>query len=184
METTCKVCMITTIRLQHYQFQWLFQCQQHASSWLLQLSFDWVSSASDEPTLSAILGLGRRGGCFVFQVWTYVHFKWARVNQHLLTLVALGELSLSLSVQLRWCTLHCKFGWRKVKTWRMGQSEPASVTAPVGRSVHRMCCVFHLPLHPALTYILPHSILLPADLWPFFVGQFFLNPDPPYYPPT
>jgi hypothetical protein len=46
----------------------------------------------------------------------------------------------------------------------LGQSEPASMTAPVGRSVHRMGCVFHLPLHPTLTNILPQSSFLPADL--------------------
>jgi len=46
-----------------------------------------------------------------------------------------------------------------------GQSEPASMTAPVGRSVHRMGCVFHPPLlHATLTNILPQSIFLPADL--------------------
>jgi len=63
-----------------------------------------------------------------------------------------------------------------------GQSEPAaSMTAPVGSSVHRMMdCIFHLPLHPTLTNILPQSIVLPPDLLPFF----FPNPDPPYYPPT
>jgi len=42
--------------------------------------------------------------------------------------------------------------------------KPAFMTAPVGRSVHRMGCVFHPPLHPTLTNILPESIFLPADL--------------------
>jgi hypothetical protein len=35
---------------------------------------------------------------------------------------------------------------------KLGQSEPSSMTAPVGRSVLRsMGCVFHPPLHPTLT---------------------------------
>jgi hypothetical protein len=38
-------------------------------------------------------------------------------------------------------------------------SEPASMTATVGHSIHRMGCVFHLPLHPTLTNILPQSVL-------------------------
>ncbi len=46
----------------------------------------------------------------------------------------------------------------------LGQSEPASMTAPVSRSVHRMGHVFHLLLHTTLTNILPQSIVLPADL--------------------
>jgi len=36
--------------------------------------------------------------------------------------------------------------------------------APVGRSVHRMGCVLHPPLHPTLTNILPQSIFFHADL--------------------
>jgi hypothetical protein len=36
-----------------------------------------------------------------------------------------------------------------------GQSEPTSMIAPVGRSIHRTGCVFHPPLHPALSNILP-----------------------------
>ncbi len=32
------------------------------------------------------------------------------------------------------------------------------MTAPVGRSVHKMRSVFHLPLHPTLTNILPQVI--------------------------
>ncbi len=47
---------------------------------------------------------------------------------------------------------------------KKGHSEAASMTAPVGRTVHRMGCVFHTPLHPTLTNILPQSIFLPADL--------------------
>jgi hypothetical protein len=47
------------------------------------------------------------------------------------------------------------------------------MTAPVGRSVHRMGCVFHLPVHPTLTNILPQSISLSADLWPFYFGPIF-----------
>jgi len=66
----------------------------------------------------------------------------------------------------------------------MGQSEPASMTAPVGCSAHRMGCVFHLPLHPTLTNILPQSIFLPADLWSVFFGANFLATLtlPPSYP--
>jgi hypothetical protein len=41
-----------------------------------------------------------------------------------------------------------------------GQSEPVSMTALVGHSVHRMGCVFHLPLHLTLTNILSHLIFL------------------------
>jgi hypothetical protein len=70
------------------------------------------------------------------------------------------------------------------KQQELGQSEPASMTAPVSRSVHRMGRVFHPPLHPTLTNIVPQSIFLLADHWPLSLGQFFLNPDPPYYPPT
>jgi hypothetical protein len=44
------------------------------------------------------------------------------------------------------------------------QSAPAPMTVPVGRSVHRMASVFHLPVHPMLTNILPQSNFLPADL--------------------
>jgi len=36
--------------------------------------------------------------------------------------------------------------------------------APVGRSIHRTGCVFHPPLHPALSNILPQSIFLPNNL--------------------
>jgi hypothetical protein len=42
------------------------------------------------------------------------------------------------------------------------------MTAPVDRFVHKMGCVFHLPLHPTLTNILPRSIVLASDLRPFF----------------
>jgi len=37
------------------------------------------------------------------------------------------------------------------------QSEPASMTAPFGRSIHRMGYVFHPPLHP---YINQHSTIV------------------------
>jgi len=97
-----------------------------------------------------------------------------------------------------------KFGffyWKNKHTWKKstvlnsclqllldplrGQSEPASMTAPVGRSVHRMGFVFHLPVHPTFINILSQLIFFAC--WPltlFFLGQFFPNPDPPYHPPT
>jgi len=78
--------------------------------------------------------------------------------------------------------------WTKVQASKQpkrgGQNEPASMTAPVGRSVHRMGCVFHLPPHPTLTNILPQSIFLPADFLTHVLHQFFFNPDLPYHPPT
>jgi len=45
-----------------------------------------------------------------------------------------------------------------------GQSEPASMIAPVGCSDHRMGWVLYRPLHPTLTNILPQSIFFHADL--------------------
>jgi hypothetical protein len=45
-----------------------------------------------------------------------------------------------------------------------GQSEPTSMIAPVGCSIHRTGCGFHPPLHPALSNILPQSIFLPTNL--------------------
>jgi hypothetical protein len=53
-----------------------------------------------------------------------------------------------------------------------------------------MGCVFHPPLHPTLTNILPESIFLPADLWPLFLGAKFFSTLtlhttlPPSYPIT
>ncbi len=69
---------------------------------------------------------------------------------------------------------------------RTGSELGLILTAPVGRSVHRMGCVFHPCLHPTLTNILPQSIFLLADLWSFFLffGPIFSQPWPPYYPPT
>jgi len=37
------------------------------------------------------------------------------------------------------------------KTHSLGHSDPGPMTAPVGRSVHRMGCVLHLPFCPPLT---------------------------------
>jgi len=56
----------------------------------------------------------------------------------------------------------------------VGQSEPGSMTAPVGRSVHRMGYLFHPPFHPTLTNIY-HSqffCLLTFDLL-FFGAKLF-----------
>ncbi len=50
------------------------------------------------------------------------------------------------------------------------------MTAPVGSSVHRMGCVFHLPLYPTLRNIPLQSIFLAAGHWSFFfVPNFFLT---------
>jgi hypothetical protein len=64
---------------------------------------------------------------------------------------------------------------RYIKVEFYGQSEPASTTASVGGSVHKMGCVFHPSLHPTLTNILPQSNFLPADLWPLFFGAKFFS---------
>jgi len=69
-----------------------------------------------------------------------------------------------------------------IKECLLSASELASMTAPVGCSVHRMGCVFHPPLHPMLTIILPESIFFAC--WPqnFFLGPIFSQPWPSYYP--
>jgi len=57
-----------------------------------------------------------------------------------------------------------KLYFSKLNLLVAGQSESGSMIAPVGHSIHRMSCVFHLPLHPTLTNILPFSTFLLADL--------------------
>jgi hypothetical protein len=57
-------------------------------------------------------------------------------------------------------------------------SEPPPMTAPVGHSVHRMGCVFHLPLYLTLTNILLVNFF---GCCPLLI---FPQSWPPYYPPT
>jgi hypothetical protein len=126
-DPTCKVCMTTT-RLQHYQFQCFFNVNNmHPAGYCNSLLTEYLQLLMSQPFLLFWVwgGLGFRvlDGLFCLPSLDYVHFECARVNQHLPILEALSELSLSLLVQLcRW-TLHCKFGWRKVKAWRMGSAE-------------------------------------------------------------
>ncbi len=99
METTCKVCMITT-RLQHYQFQCFFNVNNmHPAGYCNSLLTEYLQLLMNQPFL---LFWGWGGdGLFCLPSLDYVHFEWARVNQHLLTLEALSELlSLSLSATL------------------------------------------------------------------------------------
>jgi hypothetical protein len=69
----------------------------------------------------------------------------------------------------------------------LGQSEPAPMTAPVGRSVHRMGCLFSSRSWPSVNqhrttvnffWLLTFGFFLPFS-WPFF-----LQPWPQYYPLT
>ncbi len=64
---------------------------------------------------------------------------------------------------------------KKERQDESGQSEPAPMSPPVGRSVHRMGCVFHLPLYLTLTNILLQSIFFGCwHLTIFFsVANFF-----------
>jgi hypothetical protein len=56
--------------------------------------------------------------------------------------------------------------------WHIFRPEWTSpMTAPIGRSVHRMGCVFHLPLYLTLTNILLQSIFF--GFWPLTIFYFF-----------